>query len=485
MHIVKSSLLAVGLLAALALSACTNNGGTVNVPGDAVDAGDMASGDMEITGFDLPWDEESVQGECETNQDCDGKFAEMDVCQIALCDSVQKVCVLGSKKDYTPCDDGNACVLDTYCLDGVCGNGFDLLCTDSNPCTDDSCDPVSGCAFENNAAACDDGNQCTTDDTCSGGQCVGNPGGCPCTTDEECQPLVQNLCSYDEMACEEGFCVVSQSLEVVCDDSMDSDCQLNLCDPETGACEMTFIVGPCSDGSTCTVGDTCQDGVCVPGQSMCECATDADCAEFDDANLCNGVLVCAEAQCVVQAGSVVTCSQEGLGFCQMSKCNPATGNCETLSKANGITCDDGDDCTDADACLNGACVGQALACDDGDPCTADVCGEDRGCEHLPLSDVPCDDGDECTDGDMCFEGLCQPGQFTCGECGDGLCEGPETCALCPEDCGECGSDCCEAPAAKTRPSRPASATSTPTAARPSGTTSASKRRSRSAASSAK
>ena len=48
-----------------------------------------------------------------------------------------------------------------------------ITCNDNNPCTNDSCDPASGCVFTNNTNACDDGNACTTNDVCGGGSCHG------------------------------------------------------------------------------------------------------------------------------------------------------------------------------------------------------------------------------------------------------------------------------------------------------------------------
>lgn len=72
-----------------------------------------------------------------------------------------------------PCDDGDACTIDTVCSAGTCGGGTALTCNDSNPCTDDSCDSLSGCQFAFNALACDDGNDCTLDDACLEGACTG------------------------------------------------------------------------------------------------------------------------------------------------------------------------------------------------------------------------------------------------------------------------------------------------------------------------
>ena len=66
------------------------------------------------------------------------------------------------------------------------------LCDDDNPCTDDACNPATGCVFTNNAAACDDGNACTTGDVCGGGVCSpGGPANCDdgiCCTIDSCIP---------------------------------------------------------------------------------------------------------------------------------------------------------------------------------------------------------------------------------------------------------------------------------------------------------
>ncbi len=71
---------------------------------------------------------------------------------------------------------------------GLCSCPAAPNCDDGNPCTDDGCNPQSGCVHANNTAACDDRNACTTIDLCSHGACVGTtPRDCddhdPCTTD--------------------------------------------------------------------------------------------------------------------------------------------------------------------------------------------------------------------------------------------------------------------------------------------------------------
>jgi hypothetical protein len=402
---------------------------------------DTQAGDAEVVLDDVAG--ESIGGECETNVDCEGVLAVVNPCEIALCDSVQHVCMLGARKDYTPCDDGSVCTADTFCLEGACSNGVDETCDDGNPCTDDSCDAVSGCIFENSVSECDDGNDCTMDDICQDGMCSGEPGACPCAIDEECVFDIADLCSYDEMACLEGFCTVTEVYKVTCNADGDTECVVNTCNPDSGECEVVMVEGSCFDGSTCTVGDVCDNGVCVPGDNMCVCESDPECVEFDDDDLCNGILICQDALCTVDAASVVNCSQVGLSQCEVSVCMSGTGNCAVESKADGAWCDDDNICTETDQCLGGLCLGGGNSCDDGNPCTQDSCSADDGdCQHELLSDVDCDDGDECTKGDLCVAGVCTAGEQVCGECGNANCETVESCISCPEDCGECTGDCC-------------------------------------------
>ncbi len=98
------------------------------------------------------------------------------------------------KPDGTPCDDGNVCTTGETCLGGVCQGGSAAACDDGNGCTDDACDPVLGCVHAYNTAPCEDGDLCTGPDICAFGVCV--PGGAidcndhnGCTNDS-CDPMV-------------------------------------------------------------------------------------------------------------------------------------------------------------------------------------------------------------------------------------------------------------------------------------------------------
>ncbi|MBM4345578.1 MAG: hypothetical protein FJ100_19580 [Deltaproteobacteria bacterium] len=92
-------------------------------------------------------------------------------CTIDSCDSVK-----GCTADPAPtgnCDDGNPCTTGDNCQGGLCSAKGAAACNDTNPCTDDKCEPSKGCVNAPSTAACDDGDPCSSNDSCSGGTCAG------------------------------------------------------------------------------------------------------------------------------------------------------------------------------------------------------------------------------------------------------------------------------------------------------------------------
>ena len=115
-------------------------------------------------------DERCVDGACVagTAPTCDdGDACTSDVCAPAT------GCTTTTVVDGTSCSDGDRCNGVETCQGGTCRAGNTLSCNDRNPCTDDACDPVTGCTFTPRDGACDDGDACTSDDTCSAGMCRG------------------------------------------------------------------------------------------------------------------------------------------------------------------------------------------------------------------------------------------------------------------------------------------------------------------------
>lgn len=250
------------------------------------------------------------EGICTGDQvDCD----DGNSCTVASCDPIQG-CMNTPLADGTSCDDQSACTTEDTCQSGQCA-GATLGCDDGNPCTDDVCDPVTGCSNVANTASCDDGDPCTTGDVCSEGVCqAGEPETCDdnnaCTIDI-CHPVAG--CQY--LPTNSPCCTGEVS---ICDDG--NPCTTDLCDPDTAGCTYELNTLPCNDGNACTENDVCGEGVC--GGSVRSC---------DDGN------DCTSDSCNVNQG----CFHAPL---------------------SGLSCDDGLSCSTADTCVAGMCTADTSQC---------------------------------------------------------------------------------------------------------------------------
>ncbi|HEV7733111.1 MAG TPA: hypothetical protein VGR62_13155 [Candidatus Binatia bacterium] len=315
----------------------------------------------------------------------------------------------------TVCDGAEACNPAT----GNCEAGTPLSCNDNNPCTDDTCDAVTGCAHTPNTASCTDGSACTSGDTCSAGSCIGIPVVCNDS----------NACNGVE-TCDPGSGCLAGT-PPVCDDS--NTCTADSCVPATG-CMNAPVAGSCSDGSACTSGDTCSAGSCVGTPIAC-----------DDGNACNGTEACDPGTgCLV--GTPPDC--DDANSCTTDSC-VAPGGCVNANNTNA--CDDGSACTTTDTCsggncngtpvtctdsnacngeetcnpLDGSCLsGAAPDCDDNNDCTDDSCNPGSGCVNANNTNA-CDDGTACTTGDACSGGSCGGAPLICSD--NNACNGVETC----------------------------------------------------------
>ena len=181
-------------------SRCGN--GVVN-PGEQCDDGNSANGDCCSSTCQL--DPAGTACGSATSDTCD----DPDTC------NASGACLLNHKTDGTLCSDGSACTTNDACLSGACMGGPAPDCNDANGCTDDSCNPATGCVHTPNTAPCDDGNACTTSDACSGGACAGGAA----------------------LDCDDG-----------------NPCTDDTCNPATG-CVHTNNTAPCDDGNACTTAD--------------------------------------------------------------------------------------------------------------------------------------------------------------------------------------------------------------------------------------
>lgn len=387
------------------------------------------------------WPDVCADGNCVAGDpvDCD----DQNVCTVDSCNS-GKGCV------HTPsggaCEDNNACTVGDHCQGGLCVPSKALDCDDANICTNDSCEPATGCHHEFNTAPCSDGDICTTKDACQQGECVGGKSmscddGNECTSDS-CNALVG--CVYtanagpcddldpctEEDSCSGGVCVGTVPKD--CDDG--NVCTDDLCTPMAG-CTHKNNQHPCSDGNLCTSADVCAKGLCVPGPEVsCDdgnpctddacvpeqgCLHSANSAPCDDENLCTLNDSCVGGKC--KATATLDCNDGNI--CTSDSCDPDDG-CQYAF--NTLPCTDGDACTLGDVCHDGGCVGsKEKMCNDFNPCTDDLCDPVEGC--LFIANVAlCSDGNACTEGDVCADGWCHPGQvLDCDDsnpCTDDLCD---------------------------------------------------------------
>ncbi|MBM4353403.1 MAG: hypothetical protein FJ109_06335 [Deltaproteobacteria bacterium] len=169
-------------------------------------AGDVpACGDCLDDSDCLPFEDGDACNGVPTCQAFDGAFAcktdpasvvvcpkdGLPQCQASACNPDTGECGPVPLEDGTSCTLQSACVEAAACVAGQCEALVLLDCNDGNPCTDDTCDPTSGCDHEENTAPCDDSDPCTDSDSCSAGACVGQPLPGVCVDDSDCADAEQ------------------------------------------------------------------------------------------------------------------------------------------------------------------------------------------------------------------------------------------------------------------------------------------------------
>ncbi|RJO66750.1 MAG: hypothetical protein C4523_11380, partial [Myxococcales bacterium] len=279
-----------------------------------------------------------------------------DVCYTGVCESTGNAsyrCVRDpSPLEGEPCNaDTTGCTQNDACTTGVCTPGPLADCSAlADVCNDAVCLPTGITSYQcakdplpKEGFACDaDANGCTVGDACQIGACLAGPAA---------------DCSTEDDACNSGIC---ESI-----DAATYRCVKDSSPKETLSCD--------ADGSGCTIGDVCHDGVCLAGPA-------ADCSVEDDA--------CNAGACQSTSETSYVCAKDP-------------------SAKEGESCDDLDICTVDDRCAAGVCEpGEPEDCDDGDPCTLDGCDMAGGCGHAALADgTACDP--EGTGANVCVAGECR------------------------------------------------------------------------------
>lgn len=300
----------------------------------------------------------SLSTECGDDTPCTMDFCQDNVCQHVgqngLCgdnDPCSKdICYSGAGCVSEP-DDGRACdaglcAMAGVCFDGGCQAMGAVSCEDMNPCTNDTCDPALGCDHSWNSLPCNDGDEFTMNDVCSGGACVGTPkSSMSCNTQADC--MTDNACA--KYMCMDGKC-----LELTgagnCDDGV--SCTVDSCDVLEG-CKHVALESLCDKGSWCDASLGCM-----------ECWNDWQC---EDENVCTGDY-CLDG----------TCYHEPYLWDYWTH-NYVKKDGKPVP-TDEMKCDDNDVCTTVDFCDTGVCEGHvALNCDDLVSCTKDWCDPEYGC----------------------------------------------------------------------------------------------------------
>ena len=445
-----------------------------------------------------------VPGSCWVGGVCyaDGAVNPDNACE--ACDAQLLGTGFSARPNGTGCDDQKACTHTDACTAGTCG-GTAYVCDDGLSCTDNVCDGQGGCGhplkqgtclvtgtcYANgespatapclscqpslssvtlstrpDAAPCTDGNPCTQGDACAAGACLGTPyvcdDGLSCTSDA-CDG--QGGCTHPQKA---GTCFVGGVCAADGAASPQNPCLV--CSAATSPTGWTLAPtgAPCSDGTKCTSGDTCQSGVCTGAGVSCDdqnpCTDDAceaatGCTHSDnvlpcsDGKYCTTNDTCASGSC---QGAARDCSAQSAA-CTLGTCDEALDACVAAAVSNGTACNDGQACTNPDTCQSGACTGTVIGgccttdaqCDDQNVCTHDTCILQNGtCSHdgASLAGTTCNDGKFCTEADTCQGGQCLGTARDCGAqadvCNAGVCdEVKDACVKDPNHEGQgCTSD---------------------------------------------
>jgi len=247
--------------------------------GDACTAGDVCA-----------------SGACVSGEACDDGIAcTVDVCAGAGCSftpdsslctaAAGGTCSATTDCQYATCTIAT-CVRNDMCdvatCDGAtCRHAAVSCASDGNLCTNDVCNPTTGCQNTPNTLPCDDSNSCTLSDTCAGGGCVGTMNPCDdgnsCTS-TACSPAVgctfaptpDAPCGANTL-CERNVCSSAGACQLtatVCSVMITNNCHVASCDNILG-CTSEFVDGnSCCDGSLLGV---CSGGDCMLSPSAPRC----------------------------------------------------------------------------------------------------------------------------------------------------------------------------------------------------------------------
>lgn len=276
---------------------------------------------------------------CTADTDCNLPDNVDKACVSATCDPSTKTCKVEFKDPGASCptdDPANKCVTGACDGSGHCEEKVIVAAPDTNPCTKDYCDPVTGNTVHpvDLGGSCDDGNPCTVDDHCNAaGTCVaGAPYSCA-PPDDAC--LDSAVCEVKDGGAHCEYKPKSSCCKKDLDCGPSTDCQTVSCVIDggnpTGYCKYENL-----SGVACALGDDC--GECSFGSCKPKAApADETCKTYE----------CQKGKYIaVPDGVGEAC--KGPDACKEYACS-ANGSCEPTAGVNAI-CN-----PPKDACPGGNC----------------------------------------------------------------------------------------------------------------------------------
>ncbi len=368
---------------------------------------DHCNGMGDCTGTPVPptwcanWDDECAKGECSEDPLLPNWYA-------------------GCYSDYTNYPDSTECGNQNACVGNV------------QQCVDHACTDVSNTQYT----------YCVSTDECIVLECVDPAGIVPPHCDSTL--LTGTSCFAGDLCYQQGLCVAGACQNgppIVCPAPVEPQCQQSACD--AGNCFFTnsTLGTNCSDSNYCTVGDACSvDGHCVPGvhiiceQRPCHSVVEDDlnpaCCVYTylgDNTTCNDNQYCTEGDycwcgeclpgpnttsCDYILDNLTPAEKE----CLVAFCDEVGESCLVDHVADNTPCGQyvNGYCGVQPYCLGGQCIiPSGITCDDGNPCTDDHCGENGVCYNIPNTTNTCSDGNACTSNYCSTEGHCISTNIVC------------------------------------------------------------------------
>ncbi|MBN2496581.1 MAG: hypothetical protein JXR96_18475 [Deltaproteobacteria bacterium] len=344
---------------------------------------------------------------------------------------------------------GILCLWLAGCSDGGCTQGAARRCQCEAGATG-----LQICQADGSWGACD----CSCEPDCGGKDCGpdgcgGSCGGCDLPPDASCidagtlrvyaqtGTCEQGRCAYEsseqacEFGCRQGACAPDPCLALDCSQSPSA------CQASPGRCErepephcvyeLLPDGSPCEDGLYCNGQESCEGGVCMPGEPPLDCSHLDDvcllgvCDELgqgctveprpdgtpcEDSLYCNGQESCQQGACA--SGQPVDCSELNT-VCGQGECIEAWKTCVVMPVNDGESCADDLYCNGEEVCRGGYCTAEPIVCQQpANPCRQSVCEEpSRACVEQDRPDgTECDNRVACTLQDTCLAGACVTGE---------------------------------------------------------------------------